>query len=78
MERWPRTTRKMPTYLNHISRKYSTMLDQIDETVVLEILIDETLDFPPLKSEVIRAIQKMQNGKAPGENGTPPEAYKAL
>eukprot|EP00978_Attheya_sp_CCMP212_P018863 scaffold52116_cov40-Attheya_sp.AAC.1 len=52
-----------------------------DETVLEEIeqrTVDETLDFPPTRGEVVRALKKMQNGKAPGENGNPPDAYKAL
>eukprot|EP00978_Attheya_sp_CCMP212_P045747 scaffold359180_cov28-Attheya_sp.AAC.1 len=41
-------------------------------------MVDETLDFPPTRGEVVHALKKMQNGKAPGENGIPPNAYKAL
>ncbi len=50
-----------------------TILDKITQHPVLS-----KLDLPISLDEVNAAINKLKNGKSPGLNGIPPEAYKAM
>jgi hypothetical protein len=50
-----------------------TILDEITQHPVLS-----KLDLPISFDEVNAAINKLKNGKIPGLNGIPPEAYKAM
>ncbi len=50
-----------------------TILDEISQQPVLP-----ELDLPISFEEVDAAINKLKNGKSPGLNGIPPEAYEAM
>jgi len=50
-----------------------TILDEISQRPILHE-IDSSITF----DEVNTAINKLKNGKSPGLNGIPPEAYKAM
>ena len=47
------------------------ILNEIDDIPTIN-----SLAKPPSPEEIAKAITKMKNGKAPGENGVPPDAYK--
>ena len=51
----------------------STILDEIPQHPILH-----EIDSPITFDEVNTAINKLKNGKSPGLNGIPPEAYKAM
>ncbi len=50
-----------------------TILGKITQSSVIS-----ELDLPISFDEVYTAINKLKNGKSPGLNGIPPEAYKAM
>jgi hypothetical protein len=50
-----------------------TILDDIPQRPILH-----DIDSPITFAEVDAAINKLKNGKSPGLNGIPPEAYKAM
>ena len=50
-----------------------TILDEIPQRPILH-----EIDSPITFDEVNTAINKLKNGKSPGLNGIPPEAYKAM
>ena len=69
LERWT-------AHVNQLSNRSSSVEDQTVEDMPQRPLI-HTLGGPPTKSETVKAIGKLQTGKAPGPDGIPPEIFKA-
>ena len=67
-------------FANHF-KKVLNNHKMTDTTVINEINLREVmgeLDYPPLWTEYICAIQELTNDKSPGLNGVPPNAFKSM
>ena len=68
LNRW---TEHFDMLLNRSSSIDQTAIDDIAQRPLIEALAD-----PPTETEVVKAIQQLQPGKAPGPDGIPPEVFK--
>ena len=68
LERW---AEHFDTVLNQNSTFDMTLLDEIPQWDV-----NEELNAPPNLGEIRKCIKQLSCGKAPGEDGIPPEVYK--
>ena len=67
-ERWAQ-------HFNQLLNRQSTISEDAIAVVPQRQVIKE-LDKPPTVDETIKAIKQLSSGKAPGEDGIPPEVYK--
>ncbi len=71
----------MTVFGPHFDRVFNNDHRPVDPTILNNIPqrpILQDIDFPITFAEVDAAINKLKNGKSPGLNGIPPEAYKAM
>ena len=71
-------TEQMARWVEHYSNLYSQATSVSDAALlgVKDLPVMEELDSAPSKEELIKAIDSLQAGKAPGGDNIPPEAIK--
>jgi hypothetical protein len=67
-------------FRQHLDKLYnaSTPYDQAMVDQIVQRPIDASLNSVPSQQDILRNVKKMKGGKSPGDNGIPPEAFKAL